>query len=237
MGGVSITGPKIIFEIPILGGIKVPETVVNSWLIMIVLIFLSYFFTKNMRKIPDKKQLIAEFYVKFINNMVSDTMGKDKIFYAPYIGTLFIFSIVSNLSSLIGLRAPTSDFNTTLAWALITTFLIHRAKMKNGIVGYVRGYMEPVPVMLPLNIVSELSTPISMAFRHYGNIVAGYVITTLLYSALGALTTAVFNITIPILQVGVPAFLSIYFDLFTGFIQAFIFSTLSMVFIAMSLDD
>ncbi|MGL5973355.1 MAG: F0F1 ATP synthase subunit A [Oscillospiraceae bacterium] len=237
MEGVSINGPKIIFEIPILGGIKIPETLVNSWIIMVVLIVLAFVLTRKMERVPGKRQLLAESYVNFIRAMVTETMGKEKLSYAPYIGTLFIFSIVSNFSSLIGLRAPTSDFNTTLGWALITTFLIHKAKMKNGLGSYLKGYVDPLPFMLPLNIVSEIATPISMSFRHYGNLIAGYVITTLLYGALGFLTTALFNITIPILQLGIPAVLSVYFDIFTGFIQAFIFSTLSMVFITMALDD
>ena len=88
--------------------------------------------------------------------------------------------------------------------------------------------------MLPINIVSELATPVSLSFRHFGNIAAGSVITSLLYTALAALTNIIFRgfITVPIFQLGIPAVLSIYFDLFTGFMQAFIFSMLTMAFIS-----
>jgi len=237
MEDISIHGPKIIFEIPIFGGIKIPETTVNMVLISLTVALVFFLLTRNMKKVPNKRQLVAEFYVDIINGMVRSSMGESNMHYAPYIGTIFIFSWACNYSTLIGLRAPTSDFNTTLGMAVMTTILVHKAKMKNGIVGYVKTYTEPVVFMTPMNIISEISTPVSMCIRHYGNMVAGYIITTLLYGALATLTTAVFNIGIPILQIGIPAFASVYFDLFTGFVQAFIFATLSMVFISMAEED
>jgi F-type H+-transporting ATPase subunit a len=108
---------------------------------------------------------------------------------------------------------------------------------KKGFGSWLKGFAEPVPVILPLNIISEIANPISLSFRHFGNIAGGMVITSLLYGALSALTSAVFGgLTIPILQVGLPAFLSIYFDLFTSVMQAFIFSMLTMVFVSMAMD-
>lgn len=237
MDGVSITGPKIIFEIPIFGGLKVPETAINMVLVTLVIMLVFFLLTRNMKRIPNKRQLLAEFYVDTINGMVRSTMGESNMHYAPYIGTIFIFSIVCNYSSMLGFRSPTSDYNTTLGMTLVTMFFIHRAKMKNGVLKYLKTYTEPVAFMTPLNIISEIATPVSMSIRHYGNMVAGYAITTLLYGALATLTTAVFNVSIPFLQIGIPAVLSVYFDLFTGFVQAFIFTTLSMVFISIAEED
>ena len=107
----------------------------------------------------------------------------------------------------------------------------------NGVWGWLKGYAEPVAVMLPMNIVSEIAQPISMAFRHFGNIMGGGVLTSLLYSALAAASSLIFGWLpgllgeIPFLQVGIPAVLSLYFDIFSGFVQALVFSLLTMVYV------
>jgi len=100
-----------------------------------------------------------------------------------------------------------------------------------------KGFTEPIVVMTPMNIVSEIAQPISLAFRHFGNVAGGGVLTALIYTALGGLSGIVFGWipgiigNIPFLQVGIPAFLSIYFDLFSGFVQALVFSLLTMVYV------
>ena len=228
-------GPKIIFTIPLFGGIAVTETVTNSWLLIVVVFILCKFLTSNLQKIPKGKQVLAEKYVTMITGLVKETMGEKKLHYAPYIGTLMIFSALGSLMSLTGLRPVTGDLNTTVAWAVVTFVLIQMTKIKaNGFLGYLKSFADPFPVMLPINIVSELATPVSLSFRHFGNIAAGTVITSLLYTALAALTNIVFRgfMPVPIFQLGIPAVLSIYFDLFTGFMQAFIFSMLTMAFIS-----
>ncbi len=228
-------GPKIMFTIPLFGGIAVTETVTNSWLLIVVVFILCKFLTSNLQKIPKGKQVLAEKYVTMITGLVKETMGEKKLHYAPYIGTLMIFSALGSLMSLTGLRPVTGDLNTTVAWAVVTFVLIQMTKIKaNGFLGYLKSFADPFPVMLPINIVSELATPVSLSFRHFGNIAAGSVITSLLYTALAALTNIIFRgfITVPIFQLGIPAVLSIYFDLFTGFMQAFIFSMLTMAFIS-----
>ena len=234
---IQIDGPRVIFELPIFGGIPISETVVVTWLIMALLIGGSYILTRNMQKTPGKKQLIAESYVGFITNLVSDTMGPDKLKYVSFIATLFLLSAVSSLSSLVGLRAPTADVNTTVAWALLTAFLIQKAKMKDGLGKYAKGFTEPMPAMLPMNIIGDITLPVSLAFRHYGNIISGTIISTLIYGGFSAFTAIILKTDIPLLGVGIPAVLSLYFDLFAGFMQAFIFAMLSMVFIAMAEDD
>ena len=140
---------------------------------------------------------------------------------------------------------PTSDLSTTLAWAVMVFVLITYTKIRTGGVGgYLKGFTQPIFVLTPFNILSELATPISMAFRHFGNIVSGSVITALVYAALATashawLPGAAGELlgSIPILQVGVPAVLSVYFDLFSSFMQAFIFCMLTTLYIANAADD
>ena len=177
-------------------------------------------------------QVLVEKVVETLYSFVESTMGKDKVFFAPYIGTLFLFSFFSNMLGLFGLRAPTADINTTACWAFIEFMLVQIFSIKRkGVIGRIKGLCDP-PIVTPLNLISEFSTPVSMAFRHFGNIAAGLIITTLLYGALTGLTHMVFgaNFQIPILAIGLPAVLSVYFDLFTAFMQAFIISMLTMVF-------
>ncbi|MDO5560221.1 MAG: F0F1 ATP synthase subunit A [Oscillospiraceae bacterium] len=226
---VNVTGPKISFEV---FGIKVTETVVISWIVMAIIIGLILFLTHNMSlKKPGKRQIIAEWIVTTFNNLVKDSMGKRNVHYAPYMTTIFMFSIFGSLISLIGLRPVTGDYNTTLAWALITFIMIQVCKIKNdGFIGYLKGFTQPIKLLTPLNIISEIATPVSMSFRHFGNIASGIVITQLLYYALTAASNAI-GLSFPVFAVAVPSVLSVYFDLFTGFMQAFIFTMLSMAYI------
>ncbi|GAA6514622.1 F0F1 ATP synthase subunit A [Merdimmobilis hominis] len=235
---MNITGPKVIFTIPVLGGIPISETVVNSWIVMAILVIGSMLLTRNLQKVPKGAQVLVEKVVETLYSFVESTMGKDKVFFAPYIGTLFLFSFFSNMLGLFGLRAPTADINTTACWAFIEFMLVQIFSIKRkGVIGRIKGLCDP-PIVTPLNLISEFSTPVSMAFRHFGNIAAGLIITTLLYGALTGLTHMVFgaNFQIPILAIGLPAVLSVYFDLFTAFMQAFIISMLTMVFTSMAMD-
>ena len=237
---VDVNGPKIMFRIPVAGGIPVTETIVNMWAIMVVIVTLCIWLSRGLKMRPtSKKQIVAEKLVTMLYDLVENTMGKRNLHFAPYIGTLFTISIFGSLSSLVGLRPYTADLSVTLAWALVTFMMIQTLTIKNrGVGGWLRGFVEPVPFLLPLNIVSEVASPISMSFRHFGNIAAGMVITSLLYGALAGLSSVVLGLishtiaSIPIFQLGVPAVLSVYFDLFTSFLQAYIISMLTMVYVA-----
>ncbi|MCT4585575.1 MAG: F0F1 ATP synthase subunit A [Peptostreptococcaceae bacterium] len=223
MGGIS--GPKQIFFIPGTD-YAITETIVTTWGIMLILIIASYILGKSLKKVPDGKQNFAELLVDGIYKLVDQTMGEDKRAFAPYIGTLMVFLIFANLSGLFGVRPPTADVNTTFALAIITFVLTHYfGARKNGVGGYLKGFLEPIPALLPLNIIGELANPISLSFRLFGNIVGGLIIMQLLYGALGLISI------IPI-----PAMLHMYFDVFSGVLQSFIFSMLTMVFIAMAMD-
>lgn len=239
MDGIG-QGPKVAFTIPVFGGINVTETIIIGWAIIIAVWLLCLFLTKDLKRVPEKKrQVLAEMLVTFVNNTVEATMGKQWKKFAPYIGTLLVYAVLGALVSLLGLRSMTSDFNVTLTWALMTFVLITYYKIKtNGLWGYFKGFGQPIPVMLPLNLLSEVATPLSMAFRMFGNVAGGSVITGLLYGGLSFLSRVLhisFTIgefSIDLAQLFIPAVLSVYFDLFSGCIQAYIFSMLTMVYVS-----
>lgn len=247
---ISITGPKIFwtiklpFEVPLLGDIEISETIIVSWIVMLLITGLCIFLTRGMKveKIS-KRQAVAEWLVELADNFVIGNMGKKFKSYVPFVAALFATSIVSNLISLVGLKSPTADLNTEAAWAIVVFILITAQKIKaSGFLGYLKGYTEPIAVMTPFNVLSELATPIGMACRHFGNILSGVVINGLIYAALAAASSALFGLipgavgellsSIPILDVGVPAILSVYFDWFSGVMQAFIFCMLTTLYIA-----
>lgn len=237
-------GPRVVFTLPIFGGIDITETIVIGWLIIIAVLLLCLWLTKDLKKVPEKKrQVIAEFFVNFVNGSVKESMGSRFMSFAPYIATLLVYAVLGALVSLLGLRSMTADFNVTLTWALMTFVLITYNKIKsNGIGGYFKGFAQPIAFMLPLNLISEVATPLSMAFRMFGNISGGMVITTLLYGALGALSSALHSfsigsVVISLGQLFTPAVLSIYFDLFSGCIQAYIFATLTMVYVSSAAEE
>lgn len=246
---VSITGARIYFEIPILGGIPITETIVNSWLVMLAIIGLCLFLTHDLKvRNVSKRQVVAEMLVTTAQNFVNTNMGEKFAHYGPFVAALFASSLLSNLLSLIGMFPPTSDLSTTLAWAVLVFVLITATKIRtSGILGYMKGFTQPIFVLTPFNILSELATPISMAFRHFGNIVSGGVISALVYAALASLSSLVLGLLpgvlgdilshIPIFQVGIPAVLSVYFDLFSGFMQAFIFCMLTTLYIGNAAEE
>lgn len=240
---LEVTGAKILLEIPALGGVVLTQTVVNTWIIMAIIVGFCIFLTRGMQvHARGKRQIIAEFIVKSMNNMVRENMGGKFANYAPLITAIMGLSALCSLSSLIGAYAPTADLSTLLGWSLMVFVLITYTKIHTGgFGGYLKGYTEPIFILTPFNIISEIATPISMAFRHFGNIASGSVITALVYGALAALSNRILGILpgvlgsllsqIPILQVGIPAILSVYFDLFSSCLQAFIFCMLTMMYI------
>lgn len=241
MDGIG-NGPRVLLEFNILGlNITITQTVLSSFLVMVVLLILSWRLGKGLQKRPTRRQVLVEKGVSILYNLVEDTMGKHNSHFTPFIGALFCSSVLGTLISLFGgvFRSATADLSTTITWALIVTVMVwyHNIK-RNGFFGWLKGFTEPVAVMTPMNIMSEIAQPISMSFRHFGNIAGGGVLTTMIYGALAAGSSLLLSwipneiiSSIPILQVGIPAFLSIYFDLFTGFIQALVFCMLTMVYV------
>lgn len=239
---IDVTGPKILFSFSFFGlfDVTITETVLSSFIVMVALILLSWRLGRNLKKRPGRTQVLTEKAVTMLYNMVRDTMGEHNLKFAPYIGALFCSSLLGTLISMLGFfRSATADISTTITWALVTSVLVWYHNIKNnGFFGWLKGFTEPIVVMTPMNIVSEIAQPISMAFRHFGNVAGGSVLTMLIYNALAAVSAIVlgwipnaFLSSIPIFQVGIPAVLSIYFDLFSGFIQALVFSMLTMVYV------
>ncbi len=287
---VDVTGAYIYFRIPVLGGIDITQTTVSVFLVTLVLCIASVLLGRNLSKRPGKLQVLTEKGVSMMYNIVCDTMGKHNAHWTPFIGTIFLSSICGSLIGLTGFfRSSTADLSVPLTWALMTTAIIWYNNIKhNGFLGWLKGFTEPVFIITPMNIISEIAQPISMAFRHFGNMAGGSVISAILYTALSLASSFVIRLIsgtvvipivmlmlgavllvagrkmrkyvklgiyvagialclvavvgilenlgiltdVPILQFGIPAVLSIYFDLFSGFVQAFVFSLLSMVYIA-----
>ena len=245
--GIQITGAYIFFTIPLpLQDLPITESQINSWIVLISLFFVCLYMTHGIKsKVYTRRAVIAEWLVEKTEDLVKGNMGDYFKGMAPFIAAILSLSALSSLMSLLGLFSPTSDLNVVAGWAILVFFLITYYKMKCGPLHYLKSFGEPVPFLAPLNIISEVATPVSMAFRHYGNILSGAVISVLVAAALTELSKLVFGWLpgflgeFPILRIGIPAILSIYFDLFSGCLQAFIFAMLTMLYIggAFPLED
>ena len=250
---LDITGARIFFTLPIdvpfLGPLRISETMVISWLVMILITGLCIWLTHDLKEENiSKRQAVAELIVEKANSFVIGNMGEKFRYLIPFVAALFATSVVSNLISLIGLRSPTADLSTEAAWAVVVFIMITAQKIKtSGFCGYLKGFTTPIAVMTPFNILSELATPVSMACRHFGNILSGVVINGLIYGALAVASSALLGLIpgalgnilskIPILDVGIPAITSVYFDWFSGVMQAFIFCMLTVMYIANAAEE
>ena len=238
--GIEITGARVYATIPMpLQNLTITESQINSWLIMLSILGLALYLGHGLALKPQtKRQILAEWAVEKVEGLVSDNMGQRFIQFVPFIAAIMVISAFSSLMSLVGLRPPTADMNVVAGWAIVVFIIITYYKLKGGLFPYVKGFFEPVPVFAPFNIIGELATPVSMSFRHYGNVLSGVVISTLVAFALQGLSKLVlgwlpgFLGNFPFLQIGLPAILSLYFDIFSGLMQAFIFAMLTMLYIA-----
>ena len=240
--GVHIAGAMVYFAT---GDISDPmtfyisESQINSWAVMISILGLCLYLTHGLTaKAVCKRQLVAEWIVEKSEKLVKDNMGGFFAEWGPFITAIMGLSAFSSLICLVGLFSPTGDVNVTFGWAILVFFLIMHFKFRGGLWNYFIGLFKPIPVFAPMNLIGEFATPVSMAFRHYGNILSGAVISALIGSALTGLSKSllgwlpgVFS-DMPLLRVGLPAVLSIYFDVFSGVMQAFIFAMLTMLNIA-----
>lgn len=238
--GIAISGANVFFTIKMpIQDFPVTESQVNSWLVMIAVTGLCLFLTHGIKEKADtKRQHIAEWIVENCEKLVAGNMGEYFMGFAPFIAAILALSAFSSLLALFGLYAPTSDLNVTAGWAILVFVLITYYKFKCGPVMYLKSFGEPVKFLAPLNIISEFATPVSMAFRHYGNVLSGSVISVLLASGLQGLSNIVlgglpgFLGEFPFFRIGIPAVLSIYFDVFSGLLQAYIFAMLTMLYVS-----
>ena len=237
--GIEITGARIyaVINLPI-QNLPVTESQINSAIVIVSILFLCLYLTHGIKDgIWLKRHHIAELIVEKSTSLVVGNMGEYFKGFAPFIAAILGLSGFSSLITLLGLYAPTSDINIVAGWAILVFGLITYYKMKCGPLEYVKSFANP-PLMAPLNVISEVATPISMAFRHYGNVLSGSVISVLIATGLQGLSNIIFgNLpgflgVFPFLQVGIPAILSIYFDIFSGVLQAYIFAMLTMLYIS-----
>lgn len=238
--GIEISGAKIFFTISApVQDLPITESQVNSWLVILSVLGVCLYLTHGITaKGGSRRQHLAEWLVEKSESLVKENMGDYFHAFAPFIAAIMALSAFSSLLTLIGLYPPTSDMNVVAGWALLVFFLITYYKCKCGPIRYLKSFTEPVAFLTPINLVSEIATPISMAFRHYGNVLSGSVISVLVASALQGLSASLLGWLpgvlgdIPFLQIGIPAVLSIYFDVFSGCLQAFIFAMLTMLYIS-----
>ncbi len=273
------------------GFIRISETTISSCVLTLVVCILGILLGRNLKKRPGKLQVLVEKGVSMIHGMVLETMGPHNARWTPFIGTIFLSSMLGSYIGLTGFfKSTTADLSCTLTWALMVSVIIwYQSIKRNGFWKWLKGFTEPIIVMTPMNILSEIAQPFSMALRHFGNVAGGGVITSILYTALGVASTVLMKyisgtifipiimaglgigvliaavkvkdskirlgvqvlgiaflilggygiveytglITgVPVLALGVPAVLSLYFDLFSGFVQALVFTLLTMVYIA-----
>lgn len=213
-----LEGPRTVFT---LFGFPVSESVVSTWIVMAILVGLALVLRRRMELYPDKMQNVIEMVVEGFNGLVASTMGEDRKNFMPYIASLFLFIGFANLSGLLGLRPPTSDINVTAGLALMTFVAIHFYGLRLKGWKHIKGLGEPFILFLPMNIVSELAKPVSLAMRLFGNIFGGAIIMAMISGAI-----ALF----------VPVLPSLYFDIFSGLLQSFIFTMLTMVFITLAIE-
>lgn len=181
---------------------------------------------KKASMIPGVFQNIVEIIVEMLDGMISSTMGKNAAKFANYIGTVFIFIFISNISGLMGLRPPTADYGVTLPLGVATFAIIHFNKFKHQKVsGVIQGLCDPWPFWAPINVIGDVAVPISLSLRLFANVLSGTVMMALIYALLSQIAYVW------------PAVLHVYFDLFSGAIQTYVFCMLTMTYVSDAIGD
>lgn len=215
---------KTVFTIPVLGGIPISEAVVVTWMIMAAVILLCILLVRNLSvENPGRKQIVLEAAVSWIYNFFDETLGKNGRAYIPYMITVILYLGISNVIGIIGFKPPTKDLNVTLALSLMSIILIEVAGIrKKGGKGWLKSFAEPIPIILPINILELFIRPLSLCMRLFGNVLGAFVIMELI------------KLVVPMV---VPAVFSVYFDIFDGLMQAYVFVFLTSLFIKEATDE
>ena len=213
---------KIAFTIPVFGGIPVPGSVVVTWGIMLFLVLLSIICTRRLKKVPGKAQLVAEMFVGFINKFTKNTLGEHWKPFAAYFGTIGLYIGCANLIGMFGITPPTKDLNVTAALAIMSAALIYGASFRyHGFKGGLHKFVEPMPLLAPINVMEVVIRPLSLCMRLFGNVLGSFIIMELIKLAMPAI---------------VPMALSMYFDVFDGIIQTIVFVFLTALFTQEALE-
>lgn len=209
---------KTVFTIPVLGGLEIKESIVVTWIIMAVLILLSIFLTRNM-KIDhiSKRQAVAELIVTKLTGIVEGMIGEKGKAFVPYLTTVLVYIGVSNIIGLFGFKSPTKDLNVTIALAVMSIVIVEAAGIYYlGVKKWLHKFTEPIAIVTPINILEVFTRPLSLCMRLFGNVLGSFVIMELIKM---------------IVPVFLPTVFSLYFDIFDGLIQAYVFVFLTSLFI------
>lgn len=211
------------FTIPLFGGIPIAESVVVTWFIMAALTLLSICLVRNLKvENPGKKQQILELAVGGLYGFFEDLIGEEGKRYIPYLVSVAIYVGVANLIGVLGVKPPTKDLNATAALAIMSILLIEYASFhKKGLKGFIKSFAEPVAIIAPINILEIFIKPLSLCMRLFGNVLGAFVVMELIKL-----------VAAPI----VPVPFSLYFDIFDGLIQAYVFVFLTALFIKESVE-
>ena len=214
----------IVFTIPVLDGIPVSQSVVVSWIVMAVLIAASLLLTCRLKvRSPGRIQAGLEMAVEFLNQFAVSNMGERGSRFAPYLGTVGLYIFLCNVIGIFGLAPPTKDINVTAALAVMSAILIYGAQFRyRGLAGGLKKFAEPMPLLLPINLMEVIIRPLALCMRLFGNILGAFIIMELV------------KMLVPVV---VPVPLSLYFDLFDGGIQAVVFVFLTALFTGESIKD
>lgn len=212
-------------------GHKVWITTTHVCLLIIMLVLIGFAIAANRAmkrasEVPGFFQNIVEMVVEKLDGMISNVMGRNAVKFANYIGTIFIFILICNISGLFGLRPPTADYGVTLPLGLLAFTLIFFNKLKyQKVSGFLKGLCEPWPIWAPINIIGDVAVPISLSLRLFANVLSGTVMMALVYGLLKWFAVIW------------PAALHVYFDLFSGAIQTYVFCMLTMTYISDAIGD
>lgn len=213
------------FTIPILGGIPVHESIVVMWGVMAVIMAVVLLLTRNLKIVPGRGQALLESAIEWVSDFLEGNMGKNGRPYIPYLGTVLLFLGILNLIGMFGfgIKPPTKDVNVTAGFAILSLLLIEYStfKAQGGIKGFLKSFTKPMAVMLPINILELGIRPMSLCMRLFGNVLGAFVVMKLLEQVCGLVLPMVF---------------SMYFDVFDGLIQAYVFVFLTSLFMAEGLE-
>ena len=214
---------ETVFTIPLFGGIPVAESVVVTWIIMAVLVALSLFLTHGMKVTGiSKRQAFTEWAVTSLEKIVQGFVGEEGRAYVPYLATVLVYIGVANLVGLFGFKSPTKDMNVTAAMAIMSIILIAAAGIRHrGAKGWLHSFAEPVAIVAPINVLEVFIRPLSLCMRLFGNVLGAFVVMKLIEA---------------VVPVVVPLAFSLYFDVFDGLIQAYVFVFLTSLFIKEAIE-
>lgn len=206
----------------------VTTTEIGLSIITITILILAFVTDRKMKRateVPGTFQNIMELLVETLDKMVKETMGHNAKKFVNYIGTIFLFILLCNISGLFGLRTPTGDFGVTFMLGVFTFCIVQYQGIKNHGIRHLTSMAQPFVVLFPINLIGEITNPLSQALRLFGNMMSGVVIMGLWYGMM------------PIfVKIGIPSFLHVYCDLFSGCIQTYVFCMLTMVYVNDKLD-